>query len=431
MNPTFAEQPGKGEGEGEGLTLELIHRYSVHSPLYSPNLTTAEKIKQLVKISDRRSFEIGLSLANRSRVMGVRPVVASEKWVYMVKLGIGTPPTFTNLDFDTGTSFSWTQCAPCGQHFVQTPPLYWATRSSTYHALPCDHPLCAGLPCIRNQCRYVLTYMDAAKTKGYLVADRFTFASNLGNRSEAVDDVVFGCSKESSPDMYPHGTAVSGIIGMGTHARSFLMQLGGRAKGRFSYCLVPLEHIGHSYLRFGIDIEHIRHAQTTPLLSYHNHSHYLLEVKDLSVNGRLLHLPSDTFKINPDGTGGCLVDTGSWINFMVENALDALIRSLEEHFQRHNLRKAEDPNPTKLRLCYKIPRGFSSYPAIRFHLRGAVLRPKPKNFFYVDEEEGRICLAIKEAQHTIIGAFLQQNHRMVFDVRKHQLTFAEENCARD
>ncbi|OAY74624.1 Aspartic proteinase nepenthesin-2 [Ananas comosus] len=429
MSPAFAEQPD--QGEGEGLTLELIHRYSIHSPLYSPNLTTAEKIKQLIKISDRRSLEIGLSLANKSRMMGVRPVVAHNNWVYMVKLGIGTPPTFTNLDFDTGSSFMWTQCAPCRRQFVQTPPLYHPIQSSTYRALPCDHFFCTGLPCIGNLCHYDLSYIDGTNTKGYLVADRFTFASNLGNRSEVVNNVVFGCSKESSPDMYPHGTAVSGIIGMGTDARSFLMQLGDRAKGRFSYCLVPLEHTGHSYLRFGTDIEHIRHAQTTPLLSHHNSDHYFLDLEDLSVNGRLLHLPSDTFKINPDGTGGCLIDTGAWINLMVKNAFNALVHSLEEHFQRHNLRKVKDPHQTNLRLCYKKPRGFSSYPAIGFHLRGSVLRPKPKNFFYVNEAEGRFCLSIKEAQRTIIGTFLQQNHRMVFDIRKRRLTFAEENCARD
>nr|CAD1843579.1 unnamed protein product [Ananas comosus var. bracteatus] len=382
-------------------------------PTILPNLTTAEKMKQLIEISDRRSLEISLSLANKSRMMGVRPVVAHNNWVYMVKLGIGTPPTFTNLDFDTGSSFMWTQCAPCRRQFVQTPPLYHPIQSSTYRALPCDHLFCTGLPCIGNLCHYDLSYaalqrafsllrpfklkvrvtrfilvryIDGANTKGYLAADRFTFASNLGNRSEVVNNVVFGCSKESSPHMYPHGTAVSGIIGMGTDARSFLMQLGDRAKGRFSYCLLPLEHTGHSYLRFGTDIEHIRHAQTTPLLSHHNSDHYFLDLEDLSVNGRLLHLPSDTFKINPDGTGGCLIDTAE---------------------------------------------GFSSYPAIGFHLRGSVLRPKPKNFFYVNEAEGRFCLSIKEAQRTIIGTFLQQNHRMVFDIRKRRLTFAEENCARD
>ncbi|OAY74621.1 Aspartic proteinase nepenthesin-2 [Ananas comosus] len=338
----------------------------------------AEKIKQLVKISDHRSFEIGLLLANRSRVMGVRPVVAHDSWMYMVKLGIGTPPTFTNLEFDTGSS---------------------------------------------------LSFMDGTKTKGFLVVDRFTFASNLGNRLEAVDNVVFGCSKDTSPDMYHHGTVVSGIIGMGTGARSFLMQLRGQAKSRFSYCLVPPERTAQSYLRFGTDIEHIRHAQTTPLLSHHGSDEYYLDLKDLSVEGRLLHLPSDTFKMNPDGTGGCVMDTGTWINFMVESALNALVRSLEEHFQRHNLRKVEDPYKADFKLCYEKPRGFSSYLAIGFHLRGAVLRPRPKSFFFINKNS--FCLSMKEDQHTLIGAALQQNRRMVFDIRKRRLTFAEENCARD
>ncbi|XP_020083791.1 aspartic proteinase nepenthesin-2-like [Ananas comosus] len=275
----------------------------------------------------------------------------------------------------------------------------------------------------------LVRYIDGTNTKGYLVADRFTFPSNHGSHSEVVDDVVFGCSKESSPNMYPYETAVSGIIGMGTDARSFLMQLGDRAKGRFSYCLVPPEHTAQSHLRFGTDAEHVHHAHTTPLLLHHDIDGFLLDLKDLSVNGHRLHLPSDTFKIHPDGTGGCVLDTGAWISFMVENALNALVHSLEQHFQRHHLRRVEDPHHEHFKLCYKKPSGFSSYPAVAFHFQRAVFQPKPKSLFYVDEESDTLCLAIKEAQCTIIGSVPQQNHRMVFDVRKRQLTFAEENCA--
>ncbi|OAY74628.1 Aspartic proteinase nepenthesin-2 [Ananas comosus] len=435
MSPTFAEQPGKsegeGEGEGEGLTLELIHRYSIRSPLYSPNLTTVEMIKQLVEISDRRYFEIAMSLAHGSRLMGVRPIVAHDKWLYMVKLGIGNPPTFTRLHLDTGSNIMWTQCAPCRSYFPQLPPLYWPAKSRTYRTLPCDHRLCAGYPCINNKCHYEMKFFDGTYTKGIIAAERFTFASNLGGRSEAVDGVGFGCSKESSSDMYPRTQAVSGILGLGSDVRSFLMQLGDRAKGRFSYCLVPLEHTGQSYLRFGTDVERIKHAQTTPILPKHELEVYSLELKDLSVDGRLLRLPPDTFKVNRNGTGGCIIDSGLSVTFMIGEAFDALVHSLEEYFQNYDLRKIEDPRDTGLELCYKKPRGFSSYPTVGFHLRGAVFRPKAKSVFLIDEALGTFCLFVRKGEFTLLAAVLQQNFRMVFDVRKRKLTFAEENCARD
>ncbi|XP_020100387.1 probable aspartic protease At2g35615 [Ananas comosus] len=275
-------------------------------------------------------------------------------------------------------------------------------------------------------------YGDDTYTKGALAADHFALASNLGGGSETVNGVVFGCSYSSSPDMYPGSRAVGGIIGMGTGPRSFIRQLGTRAKGRFSYCLVSPHHNGTSHLRFGSDIERIKNAQTTRLLSDPATLHYPLDLKDLSIDGRLLHLPPNTFAPGPDWSRGCVVDSGSWLTYLTGTAFDTLVESLEEHFRKYqSLVRVEGSEPLRLQLCYKKPRGFAAYPTIGFHFRGAVFRPKAANMFYIDEGSSKFCLFIKKRSQTLLGAVLQQNYRMVFDINKHKLTFAEEDCARD
>nr|CAD1822890.1 unnamed protein product [Ananas comosus var. bracteatus] len=357
--------------KSEGLRMALIHRYSIHSPLHSPNLSEVEMIQQLVEISDRRH-----SVAIEDALL-------------------------PNRSYSSSSGCSTNGCAPCKQCFPQDSPMYRPSHSRTFHTLPCSHRLCAGLTCIRNMCFYKLTYVHTYLNMSVEIQTHYF-------SSETVNGVVFGCSYSSSPDMYPGSRAVGGIIGMGTGPRSFIRQLGSRAKGRFSYCLVSPHHNGTSHLRFGSDIERIKNAQTTRLLSDPATLHYHLDLKDLSIDGRLLHLPPNTFAPGRDWSGGCVLDSGSWLTYLTGTAFDTLAAVV--------LQEAE---------------GFAAYPTIGFHFRGAVLRPKAANMFYIDEGSSKFCLFVKKRSQTLLGAVLQQNYRMVFDINKHKLTFAEENCARD
>nr|CAD1833370.1 unnamed protein product [Ananas comosus var. bracteatus] len=323
-----------------GFILELIHRFSIHSPSYSPNVTFVEKIERLVEISDNRVEWIESSLRadgmESGSLMGIRPTVTHDRGVYMAKVGIGKPPTNVHLLLDSRSSLVWTQCAPCVHCFPQDPPVYNPAFSDTYRPLPCTHPFCARLPCINNMCRFVLRYEDNTYTKGIMAAEQFTFASNVG-ATESVG-AAFGCSSESSPNMFPSTRAVSGILGVGAGPASFLSQLGSLARGRFSYCLVPIDlpSAGVSYLRFGADTERIKNGRTTPMLRSFDRTHYFVELQDISVDGRRLHLPPGTFARRPDGTGGCLLDSGTSATYLTEIAYTAVCNTVDAFFAGRN-----------------------------------------------------------------------------------------------
>lgn len=141
-----------GSASNKSLTLEVIHRDSIHSPLYPGNLSATERIHRYGRLSE---FRLQQLMAHEN---GIRQIIDHVGVAYIVKISIGSPPVQQYLQLDTASELVWIQCLPCGPCFPQNPPLYAPASSSTYRLASCNHPLCAPYECRNGKCRYEVRY---------------------------------------------------------------------------------------------------------------------------------------------------------------------------------------------------------------------------------------------------------------------------------
>ncbi|OAY83610.1 Aspartic proteinase nepenthesin-2 [Ananas comosus] len=411
----------------KGFTLELIHRDSIHSPLYPGNLTAIERVWRFVDLSESRLRRLKLSVsAGKYNGTALRPELDHVNSMYLVKVGIGTPPTTQHLVVDTATDLTWVQCHPCRYCFEQNPPFYKPAASTSHRTTPCSHPLCKP-------------YIDKTFTKGTLSMEVFTFASsNGGSATESIPGLVFGCSTASSKRMFKGRSKVpAGLLGMNMESTSFATQIAGQTgDGRFSYCLPQIDPREHqtSFLQFGGDIPEGPHFAATPIVrNAEGAKDYYLKLHDISVDGKRLKLPRNTFKQKPDGSGGCIIDSGSGLTYLEERAFNRVEAAMIAYFKRFENVKRVFAKKYKLKLCYRVPESFREWPSMALHFEGADLLLQPVNILMTEKDWKHVfCFTMMPeiSGMTILGSSLQQKFRFVFDVAKQQLRFAPENCGR-
>jgi hypothetical protein len=452
-------------GKPNGLTIKLIHRDSPASPLYPGNITLIERIQRLVNQSKARaSFLSSMISANTDQTNGSQSIHPNEAFrapiaiqamsTYMVRLGIGTfnatfparPFKTYHLHMDTGSALTWIQCQDCelpGNHcFPCREPPFPKTISRSYRALPCNmHPLCAPHQCIGNSCSYQEKYMDGAATTGILSQESFTFVSSSG-RPQTLLNIVFGCSIDSTDMRYgDDDNQVSGIFGLGWGIRSFVNQISHQSlyDGTFSYCLKFNDGRAlDTYLRFGPGISQpTTGLQTTKLDQFKSSAPYYIDLIGISINGTRLSINPALFLLQFDGSGGCIIDSGTTFTSIIRPAFDVVIRTFLLYF-------SSLPNMTRSRLfegffdlCYErsVPEGFRDLPGMTFHLSNADLEVRPEGAFFVKPlNSGKevFCLAIVADDHyTSLGAYQQTNQKFIYDIPRKQLQFALADCAQD
>ncbi|KAF2307446.1 hypothetical protein GH714_028671 [Hevea brasiliensis] len=91
-------------------------------------------------------------------------------------------PAITQLAImDTGSSLPWVQCSPTEYISQHSPiPLLDPLKSSTYASIPCESNSCQYFPdrtCIKNQCYYNMTYVNAQSSIGNAATEQFIFES--------------------------------------------------------------------------------------------------------------------------------------------------------------------------------------------------------------------------------------------------------------
>lgn len=255
------------------LSFKLIHRDSVHSPLYpGRNLSDIEIVQRGMEISRARMSYLGsmISKATNGSIHPdvITPPIGNQKFLYMVDIAFGSPSKIQHLVMDTGSFPTWIQCQPCIRCYPQAYKIFEPAMSSTYSKLPCNHPLCfgSGFSCSGNDCVYTFIYGTPSQTKGVFSSE--TITSTAGRSLETVSNVAFGCSNDNVDFPYDDSNLLGGLLGLGYGAQSILSQLGPNARGRFSYCLQGFQSTLHSYLRFGSDAFINGQYQVTPLMRY-------------------------------------------------------------------------------------------------------------------------------------------------------------------
>ncbi|RCV11929.1 hypothetical protein SETIT_2G226300v2 [Setaria italica] len=376
--------------------------------------------------------------SDQQQAPGATPVRPSGDLEYVVDLAIGTPPQRVSALLDTGSDLIWTQCAPCANCLAQPDPLFVPAESASYEPMRCAGPLCSDIlhhSCMRpDTCTYRYNYGDGTTTMGVYATERFTFTSSSGDDALSVL-LGFGCGSMNVGSL----NNGSGIVGFGRNPLSLVSQLSIR---RFSYCLTPYASGRRSTLLFGSVADGVYGddtaagpVQTTPLLqSPQNPTFYYVHLAGLTVGARRLRIPESAFALQPDGSGGVIVDSGTALTLLPAAVLVEVVRAFQVQLR---LPFANGSSPDD-GVCFVVPaawRRASSAPQVPvprmvLHFQGADLDLPRRNYVLDDHRRGRLCLLLADSgdDGSTIGNLVQQDMRVLYDLEAETLSFAPAQC---
>lgn len=355
------------------------------------------------------------------------PVYAG-RGAYLLTLSIGTPPKSYPAVLDTGSDLIWTQCKPCSQCYNQPTPIFDPKYSSSFSKLSCSSNLCSALPsssCHKNTCNYLYSYGDYSFTKGFLASETFTFGEDKKDQA-SVKNIGFGCGEDNEGDGLDQA---SGLVGLGRGPLSLVSQL---EEPKFSYCLTSMDESATSTLFLG-SFPHVKGSKellTTPLLQNPAlSSFYYLPLEGISVGETRLDIDKSVFYIKEDGSGGVIIDSGTTISYLEQEAYEAL---KNEFISQTNL-PVYVSDSTGLDLCFALPSDSSSqakFPSkLVFHFTGADLELPTQNFMVADSSSNVACLAMGASSGlSILGNIQQQNVLVNYDVQMQTVSFDPTQC---
>ncbi|KAK9715787.1 hypothetical protein RND81_06G189500 [Saponaria officinalis] len=445
----------------DGLTLKMIHRDSLNSPIYLVNLTDKERMENYIKMSKTRVKSLlgpqlprnnkSLEFLNRNNVI-IRPTLSTQSLLYLIQVGIGTfddesPSSRTYyLGFDTTSDLIWTQCEGCGNNcFPQVDPLFPATRSSTYSQF--RQPYCPQSSKWRNnRCELKMRYTDGATVLAIAAKEVFTFASE-GGRSHGIR-LIFGCgfNMQNFPQGNNPDNKISGMMGMGNGFYSFMIQTRTIFNGKFSYCIQPMfggRRDSPMYIRFGNDVlpQQIAGMQTTPIYRDRRRLSYYLNLQGISVDTKRLDIPSNFLEINRDGSAGCVIDSGSAISTIANRAFTVFRSAVRDFIKKNNknVRKMKKPE-MGYHLCFERYRNplTLNLPKITFHFEdNADFVIDINESFYIGvtrSRKGMVCMQFLNNTSnygglTVLGVHQQVNKRIIYDLSNNLLHFASTDCS--
>ncbi|KAM3270772.1 aspartic proteinase CDR1-like [Capsicum chacoense] len=421
-----------------GFTLDLIHRDSPLSPFHNPSNTPYERLQNAFDRSFSRASFLKEKCDN-----SIQSTVIPRGVEYIMKISIGTPPIDTHLIVDTGSDLSWTQCEPCIKCFKQLTPIFNPKKSSSYKTLGCNNKLCQDgeffQTCTNNTCNYNATYGDLSHTTGYLSTETFKFASTSGEHV-SIPNIAFGCGHDNG-GLFTN--ASSGVIGLGCgNAISVVNQMNQEIKGKFSYCMIPLESLSinsnaTSHISFGDNaVVSGPGVVSTPLFKQKlsMYTFYYLNLKGVSIGNKTLEFKSS--KISPtvgDGgndQGNIIIDSGTLLTFLPQDFYESFESRLKSLISAP---KKVDPSGTD-RLCYESDEnGTIDLPKIVAHFTDADIELLPSNTF-PQVKEGLVCLAILPSydffgQPAIFGNLAQANFLIGYDLVANKVSFKPTDCA--
>ncbi|GER57822.1 eukaryotic aspartyl protease family protein [Striga asiatica] len=296
------------------ITVTLIHRDSVLSPLYDPSLSPTQRLANAVQRS--------LDRAAQAQAQAQLAPIENSNGDYLFQFAIDSFSTTGYVD--TGSDLIWT---PCGSR---------AHPSST--PIQCRTKPCTILPatnCSRtkpvNSSHFKMKYASRTSAEGNLFEGTFTLGGIRQN------NIVFGCDYT--------GTNKIGIVGVGGGQASLVQQLG---QGKFSYCLSSVWDNNYKReMTFGGSVMG-RDTVTVPLQSTPRTStFYIVELQGFSFGRATFHVARPVDMI---------VDSGTTVTNLPENLYNKL-RQAVVNWAQTTARLMPIPaaaNPP-LDLCFTTP----------------------------------------------------------------------------
>ncbi|KAG6422185.1 hypothetical protein SASPL_118749 [Salvia splendens] len=338
---------------------------------------------------------------------------------YFSRVGVGRPPLEAYMVLDTGSDVSWLQCAPCSDCYQQSDPIFDPRQSSSFTPLACDTRQCRSLDvseCRNDTCLYEVSYGDGSYTVGDFVTETVTFAG-----SQSVDKIAIGCG-HNNEGLF---VGAAGLIGLGGGKLSFPSQINATS---FSYCLVDRDSASASTLDFNSPAP--PGAVTAPMVrSPSLDTFYYVDLSGISVSGEMLPISPSTLKLNVDsGEGGVIVDSGTAVTRLQEEAYDAM----REAFRKGTAELPEADGVALFDTCYDLrSRRSVEVPTVSFHFsNGKELALPAKNYMIPVDSAGTFCFAFAGTSSGlgIIGNVQQQGTRVTYDLANSLIAFSSNNC---
>ncbi|KAG9141642.1 hypothetical protein Leryth_015347 [Lithospermum erythrorhizon] len=388
----------------------------------------AARVKSIINlITTRTNTTLTTSAAARGGAGFSSSVVsglAQGSGEYFTRIGVGTPAKYAYMVLDTGSDVVWIQCSPCKKCYTQSDPVFNPGKSTSFTGVTCASPLCRRLDSPgcnnRKMCLYQVSYGDGSFTVGEFSTETLTF------RRTRVSNVALGCGHDNEGLF----TGAAGLLGLGRGRLSFPTQSGRRFGRKFSYCLVDRSATSKpSSLIFG-EAALPRNAVFTPLLSNPRlDTFYYLGLNGISVGGvKVKGITASLFKLDPSGTGGVIIDSGTSVTRLTRPAYVALRDAFR--VGASNLKRAAEFS--LFDTCFDLSgKAEVKVPTVVLHFTKADVSLPASNYLIPVDSSGRFCFAFAATMSglSIIGNIQQQSFRVAFDLSGSRVGFAPRGCA--
>ncbi|KAG0629895.1 hypothetical protein M758_1G137800 [Ceratodon purpureus] len=408
----------------------LVHRDSLETGTNTTAKSRKERFLDAVKRSHSRVNQLQktLKLTNvKTQAANLTSRVSVGMGEYVMQFSVGTPARKFLAIVDTGSDLCWIQCSPCRRCFQQADAIFNPQASSTYSLASCTDPLCRALQpqatCSRSKtCTYTYNYLDGSISQGDLAYDTVTLNS-------AVSHIGFGCGHYQTGTYSP---AMDGLVGLGQGPLSLPSQLSPSVAKIFSYCLVAqTTSPGTSPITFGNAAENSAATYTPMLTNRLLPSHYYVGVTGISVGSARVQIPTSAFKINNDGSGGVVLDSGTTLSYWNQAAFNPIIAAFRQQIPYPEV----DPSPYRLSLCYDVSSVSDAsnftLPAMVVHMTNVDFTIPEFNLYILDESEQTVCLMMDQSDQalSIIGNVQQQDNLIVYDLVNRRIGFQPFDCS--
>jgi aspartyl protease family protein len=332
------------------------------------------------------------------------------------------------------SSVSWIQCQPCQPQARQYSPIYDPAASLTFHNVSGRDPVCQ--PPFRavfsgRLCNFDITIPGGMSIEGFLAREKVQIVRMVH------PSFLIGCSHYT--ENFDNQNRYAGVFSTSRAPTSLVMQVAASTGvTRFSYCLFRSKRTSNrqGFLRFGTDIPSNPDYLTTKILPALNDHEFEYHISLIGISLGTLKLDKirpEMFARSKDGQGGCVVDLGTSLTMMVQEAYDIVEEAVWSELQSDG---AERVKQSGFNLCFRATKDIMRrlQPlSLHFPEEKAMLVLSPEQLFLtMNDGHGKIsCLAMTPGHRTVVGAFQQVDTRLVYDVKDSTLSFVSESCAKD
>ncbi|TXG56853.1 hypothetical protein EZV62_018166 [Acer yangbiense] len=343
---------------------------------------------------------------------------------YLVRVGVGSPPTYQYLAIDTGSDVVWVQCQPCSRCYNQDDPVFNPTTSTSYSVVPCGSPACDALNlddrlCHAGKCGYKLKYGDGSYTEGTLMLETLMFGQ------KRILNMAMGCGHNNQGSF----NVIAGLLGLGGGKMSFVNQIP-ETGGAFSYCLADLGSRSPGWLAFGRGLYGAFPVGVAwaPLLRNHRApSFYYVGLSGLGVGGVRVPISEDIFRLTQSGDGGVIMDTGTAVTRLPTVAYEAL----RDAFIAKTSSIPRVPSVSIFDTCYHLDEDNVEFPHISFYFSaGPILNLASYGYLTQVDGVGNFCFAFapSPSRLSIIGNIQQAGIQISVDEANGFIGFGPNVC---